>query len=240
MTRDFKHLATNDDNQEELQIDDCWNRIGVWREKDERCPELDRVIHCRNCSIYSAAGRTLLNREPPEDYKNEWTKILSQEKKEVSLNVKTAFVFRAGSEWLALPANMIHEVVHMSRIHPIPNVNNQVLRGVVNIHGKLELCVSIGRILGIEKLEKTAAADDPGYINQERLIVVKQDNDLITFPVSEVLGIIRYTPEMIKDLPVTVAGSKAAYTMGILSIEDKDVGLLKDKPLFKTLTKDLE
>ena len=92
----------------------------------------------------------------------------------------------------------------------------------------------------IEKLKKTAAADDPGYINQERLIVVKQGNDLITFPVSEVLGIVRYTPEMIKDLPVTVAGSKAAYTMGILSIEDKDVGLLKDKPLFKTLTKDLE
>ena len=224
----------------ELQVDDCWNRIGVWREKGERCPELDRVIHCRNCSVYSAAGRTLLDREPPENYKNEWTKILSQEKKTVSLNVKTAFVFRAGGEWLALPANMIHEVVHMSHIHPIPNINNQVLRGVVNIHGKLVLCVSIGRILGIEKFKRTGKTDDPGYINLERLVVVRQDDNLITFPVSEVLGIVRYTPEMMKDLPVTVAGSKAAYTMGILYIEDKDVGLLKDKPLFKTLTKDLE
>jgi chemotaxis-related protein WspD len=67
-----------------------------------------------------------------------------------------------------------------------------------------------------------------------------QKKQIITFPVSEVLGIIRYTPDMIRDLPVTVSGSKAVYTMGILCIGDKDVGLLKDKPLFKTLTKDLE
>jgi chemotaxis-related protein WspD len=67
-----------------------------------------------------------------------------------------------------------------------------------------------------------------------------QNNHIITFPVSEVLGIVRYTPEMIKDLPVTVSGSKAAYTTGILCIKEKDVGLLKDKPLFKILTKDLE
>jgi hypothetical protein len=45
---------------------------------------------------------------------------------------------------------------------------------------------------------------------------------------------------MTKDLPVTVSGSKAVYTMGILYLEGKDIGLLKDKPLFKTLTKDLE
>jgi len=216
-------LESNDDKIE-VQIDDCWNRIGVWRQTEERCPELDRIVHCRNCSVYSAMGRQLLNREPPEDYRNEWTKILSKEKKKVSVNVKSAFVFRAGGEWLALPANMINEVVNMSLIHSIP----------------LELCVSIGRVLGIEKLEKPDEAEDPDYINPERLVVVMQDNHIITFPVSEVLGIVRYTAEMIKDLPVTVSGSKAAYTMGILCIKEKDVGLLKDKPLFKTLTKDLE
>jgi chemotaxis-related protein WspD len=232
-------LESNDDKKE-LQIDDCWNRIGVWRQTDERCPELDRFIHCRNCSVYSAIGRKLLNREPPEEYRNEWTKILSKKKKKVSVNVKSAFVFRAGGEWLALPANMINEVVNMGPIHSIPNINNKVLRGVVNIHGKLELCVSIGRVLGIEKLEKPDEAEDPDYISPERLVVVMQNNHIITFPVSEVLGIVRYTPEMIKDLPVTVSGSKAAYTMGILCIEKRDVGLLKDKPLFKTLTKDLE
>ncbi len=231
-------MKTSNNNQE-IQIDDCWNRIGVWREKGDRCPELDNVIHCRNCSVYSDAGRKLLNTEPPDEYRSEWTKILAQDKEKSLINVQSAFVFRAGEEWLALPAAMIHEVVNMSLIHSIPNINNKVLRGVVNIHGKLELCVSIGRVLGIEKLE-VEETEDPQYVSPERLVVVIQKGHIIAFPVSEVLGIVRYTPDMIKDLPVTVSGSKAVYTTGILCVGDKDVGLLKDKPLFKTLTKDLE
>ncbi len=128
----------------------------------------------------------------------------------------------------------------MGPIHSIPNISSKALRGLVNIHGRLQICVSIGRVLGLEKLAKTEDQLDPDYISPERLVVVLQENLLVAFPVSEVKGIVRYTPEMIKDLPVTVSGSKAVYTMGILNLEGKDIGLLKDKPLFKTLTKDLE
>ena len=224
----------------DFKIDDCWNRIGVWRTGTERCPELDHVIHCRNCPVFSKTGRKLLRSEPPENYRSEWTKILSAEKETKPFNVKSAFVFRAGSEWLALPAHMIQEVVNMGPIHSIPNITSKVLRGLVNIHGRLQICVSIGRVLGLEKFIRTEEELDPDYISPERLVVVLQDNHLVAFPVSEVKGIVRYTPDMIKDLPVTVSGSKAVYTMGILHLEGKDVGLLKDKPLFKTLTKDLE
>ena len=224
----------------DFKINDCWNRIGVWRTGKERCPELDHVVHCRNCPVFSKTGRQLLRSTPPEGYSSEWTKILSSEKDIKQVNVKTAFVFRAGSEWLALPAHMIQEVVNMGSIHSIPNINSKSLRGVVNIHGRLQICVSIGRVLGLEKLERTEEQLDPEYISPERLVVVLQENHIVAFPVSEVTGLVRYTPEMLKDLPVTVSGSKAVYTMGILHLDGKDVGMLKDKPLFKTLTKDFE
>jgi len=223
----------------DLKINDCWNRIGVWRTSKERCPELDNFVHCINCPIFSKTGHQLLRTTPPEGYRTEWTSILSKEKKAQQINVHSAFVFRAGTEWLALPSNLIQEVVNMGPIHSIPNLNNKVLRGLVNIHGRLQICVSIGRVLGLEKLGKTAEQLEPDYISPERLVVVLQKNQLVAFPVSEVKGIIRYTPEMLIDLPVTVSGSKAVYTMGIINLEGKDIGLLKDKPLFKTLTKDL-
>lgn len=223
----------------DLKIDDCWNRIGVWRTCKERCPELDNFVHCSNCPIFSKTGRKLLRTNPPEGYRNEWTSILSKEKKAQQINVNSAFVFRAGNEWLALPSNLIQEIVNMGPIHSIPNINNKVLRGLVNIHGRLQICVSIGRVLGLEKLKKTAEQLEPDYISPERLVVVLQKNQLVAFPVSEVKGTVRYTPEMLIDLPVTVSGSKAAYTVGIISLDGKDIGLLKDKPLFKTLTKDL-
>jgi chemotaxis-related protein WspD len=224
----------------DLKIDDCWNRIGVWKTGAERCPELDKIDHCRNCPVFSETGRKLLRISPPEEYRSEMTKILSTEPDIKPVDVKSVFVFRAGTEWLALPSDMIQEVVNMGPIHSIPNINSKVLRGLVNIHGRLQICVSIGSVLGLEKLKKTEEQLDPDYISPERLVLVLQHNHLVAFPVSEVKGTIRYTSDMTKDLPVTVSGSKAVYTMGILYLEGKDIGLLKDKPLFKTLTKDLE
>ena len=227
-------------NSLDLEIDDCWNRIGVWRTNIERCPELKKVIHCRNCPVFAKAGRKLLRTKPPEGYRSEWTGILSKGKDDKRPNIKSAFVFRAGEEWLALPSHMIQEVVNMSPIHSLPNIDNEVLRGLVNIHGRLQICVSIGRVLRLKKQKKTKEQLDPDYISTERLVIVLQNNNIVAFPVSEVKGTIRYSAEMVKELPVTISGSKAVYTMGILHLDGLDIGLLKDKPLFKTLTKDLE
>jgi len=227
-------------NTLDLKIDDCWNRIGVWRTGVEQCPDLDKMIHCRNCPVFAKTGRKLLRTQPPEGYRTEWTNILSKGKTIERADVKSAFVFRAGSEWLALPSRMIQEVVTMNPIHSIPNIDNTALRGVVNIHGRLQICVSIGNVLHLQKQKKTQEQLDPDYISPERLVVVIQNNLLVAFPVSEVNGTIRYTTEMVKELPVTISGSKAVYTMGIINLNGLDIGLLKDKPLFKTLTKDLE
>ena len=224
----------------EEKIDDCWSRIGVWRTVTDKCPELDKIIHCKYCPVFISTGRRFLNAAPPEGYRHELTRILSKDTQKETAKIRTAFVFRAGAEWLALPAQMIQEIVPMGPIHSIPNINSKVLRGLVNIHGRLQICVSIGRVLGIEKLQKNAAQFDSSFEAPERLVVVGQKNQTVAFPVSEVKGIIRYTPEMIKDLPVTVSGSKAVYTTGILHVDGKDIGLLKDKPLFKSLTKGLE
>jgi chemotaxis-related protein WspD len=200
----------------DLKINDCWNRIGIWSKGTERCPELTQVVHCRNCPVFSESGRSILRTKPHEDYRSEWTGIL------------------------ALPAEMIQEIVPMGPIHSLPNISSRTLRGLVNVHGRLQICVSIGSVLGIEKLMKTEEERDPNYISPERLVVVLQETRLVAFPVSETKGIVRYTPEMVQDLPVTVSGSKAVYTIGVLHLDGKDIGLLKDRPLFKTLTKNLE
>lgn len=220
-----------------VEIHDCWNKIGVWGDPGKRCAELQDVIHCRNCAKYAAAGRRLLDRTPSSEYKQEWTSLLAKEKSAENLHAKSAFVFRAGGEWLALPANLIREVVDMGVIHTIPHRSSHILRGLVNIRGKLEVCVSIGGVLGIEREHKESIAS--GYSTPERLVVAQRDGQAIVFPVTEVFGHIRYTNEMVRELPVTVSGSKAVYTKGILCLSDRDVGFLEDELLFRTLTRSL-
>jgi chemotaxis-related protein WspD len=220
-------------------INDCWNQVGVWGKTANRCPELERVIHCRNCPRYSAAGRRLLDRMPAPESRQEWTVQLAKEKQAKNLSTKSAFVFRAGGEWLALPASLIREVVDMGRIHTIPHRSGHILRGLVNIRGKLEVCVSIGGVLGLEQGERKRDAHAHGYATPERLVVGVREGQTIVFPVTEVRGHVHYTTEMLRELPVTVSGSKAVYTKGILCLEDRDIGFLEDEVLFRTLTRSL-
>ncbi|MCL7489241.1 MAG: chemotaxis protein CheW [Desulfobulbaceae bacterium] len=224
--------------EQPITIDDCWNRIGVWSVNKERCPELGRVMHCRNCSVYAAAGRYLLDRQVPENYVKEWTSVFARVKVEKQENINSAFVFRAGGEWLALPAKLIQEVVDMGVIHSLPHRNSTILRGVVNIRGKLELCFSIGAILGIERLEKMGKEDEK-YISPPRLVVAERDGERVVFPVSEIYGSFRYAEGMLQPLPVTVSGSRAAFTRGILCVENFDVGLLDDALLYEALKRNV-
>ena len=69
----------NETSQKRL-IDDCWNQIGVWSKSERTCPMLRDVIHCHNCSKYSIAGRTLLDREISDEYIAEWQASYQLEK----------------------------------------------------------------------------------------------------------------------------------------------------------------
>jgi chemotaxis-related protein WspD len=221
-----------------MTVDDCWNRIGVWSEAKERCPELIKVMHCRNCPVYASVGRHLLDQDVPENYVKEWTSIFARVKAEKQEKVNSAFIFRTGGEWLALPAKLIQEVVDMGVIHSLPHRNSTTLRGVVNIRGKLELCFSIGAILGIERFEKVKQ-DDEKYVSPSRLVVAERERERIVFPVSEIYGSFRYAEGMLQPLPVTVSGSRAAFTKGILCVENFDVGLLDDAVLYEALERNV-
>ena len=224
-------------SQSQSSIYDCWNRIGVWGHNVERCPELGKVIHCRNCPVYSAAGRQLLNRSLSSDYQDEWIDQLAETQEKKSFGTKPAFIFRAGSEWFALPVAVVREVADMGPIHSIPHRSGDILRGVVNIKGKLEICVSLGAVLGIGRGETTDTRNK--YMAPTRLVVVIHDRQVFAFPVTEVMGIMRYRPEALQNSQAAVPGTDRVYTLCMLQLDDKKINFLKYKQLFRSLTRDL-
>ena len=76
----------------------CWNRIGVWG--DVSCPELDAVSHCHNCHVYSAAGRSLLERSGSAEYLGEWTRIIARPERAQETDIVSVVLFRMGNEWI--------------------------------------------------------------------------------------------------------------------------------------------
>ena len=222
----------------EQEINDCWNQIGVWSKTTSRCPKLADVIHCRNCDIYSAAGRNMLERRLPDEYEKKWAKVYSESKKEKIAGTESVTIFRLGNEWLALPTNIIEEITHVCKVHSIPHQTTPVLRGLMNLRGQMSICVSLGQLLEIGKAENTADTDSRN-VTYERMIAVNHNGSSFVFLVSEVRGTYRYQDNELKDPPSTLSHSKGTFTKGILSWKEHDVACLDAELLFYNLEKKL-
>ncbi|HAC65774.1 MAG TPA: chemotaxis protein CheW [Cyanothece sp. UBA12306] len=238
----------------------CWNTIGV--SGDSSCPELKSVIHCRNCAVYGAAGRTLLQREAPEGYIEEWGMILSQEwtkqdqqksrsdsalqtTKTKSNEILCLTIFRVGQEWLALPVSVIKEITPCCPVHILPHRSNHVFLGIVNIRGEILMCISLKDLLGLPdtqesfiKKGKSLTKAETSSINPvvyQRMIVIEIQENRWVFPVDEISDIHRLTPEQLGNTPVVISKTPDTYTKKILHLEDKQINFLDHELVFYEL-----
>jgi len=219
-------------------IENCWSTIGVWGTTDEKCPRLKDVLHCRNCDVYSSAGRSLLTREIPEDYQDYWTVLLAKEETIKSTDSLSIVVFRLGDEWLGLPTKMIKEISEMRPVHGIPNSKSAVVKGLVNVRGELKLWVSMGTLLSVDKGENIVSSV-PRKNFLERLVIFVTDGEQFVFPVSEIIGTHRIWRDNIRDVPTTAANSMYSHLAGLFELEGRHVGLLDQELLFNSLKRNL-
>lgn len=220
-----------------VELDDCWNRIGVWSRADKRCPELEKVIHCRNCDRYSAAGRHVLARPVPNDYRVEWTNRFARSETAQAANDRSALLFRLGDEWLAINSSYVSEITQFRTIHSLPHMSNNTVKGLVNIRGELRICISIGAMLQIEKARER---HDASYEIHERMIYIQKDSQSFVFPVSEVHGIHHYSRNALQPVPVSVGKSRQTFTSDILPWKTYHVGLIDHELLFFALAGELK
>lgn len=221
-----------------FDINDCWNKIGVWGREVPRCPELESVVHCINCKVYASAGRRLLDRDASPEYIGERTAEVAREvKKSQERNASSVVVFRIGDEWLGLPTHLFKEVVEFRKVHSVPHRRGKVLRGLVNIRGELQLCVSLGQLLGIRRGEVHGNNVVNGVY--ERMMLIAKGDARYVFPVGEVRGVLRYTHLELLSQPATAVHNATNYLCGMLYWKEKGqerhIGCLDENLLFPSL-----
>ena len=216
-----------------VEIRACWNEIGV--HGNASCPELQKVIHCHNCPVYSKAGVQLLDRPLLPEYRRAWTDHFAQEKKLAVTARTSALLFRINAEWLALPARRFQEVAERRLVHSLPHRRQGIVLGLVNVRGELLICVSLGRLLGLDRTPPRETL----RTTYDRLLVAKWDGHRFVFPADEVRGIHRFQTPELQEPPATLAKSKLSYTQGILYWQGQAVGLLDADLLFSSLNRSL-
>ncbi|GAK57038.1 CheW-like protein [Candidatus Vecturithrix granuli] len=227
--------------EETTHIHNCWKRIGVWGQVERlTCPLLEQVIHCRNCQVFTQAGRQLLERNLPQEYRNDWTGVLAQKKEEELIGTLSVVIFRIEREWLAISTHLFEEIMSADQIqsllHRIPHRKNPVLMGMINVHGEIWLCVSLRELLGIERL-----TDQEETRNiSKRMMVINSDDGRWVFPVDEIHGISRVHASTFQNVPVTVVKAKSTFTKGIFEWQEKRVAFLDEDLLLYSLTRSVK
>jgi chemotaxis signal transduction protein len=213
-------------------IERCWAIIGV--AGDATCPELASYVHCRNCPVHAAAAKLLLEGTPPAGYLAEWSLHIARPRALEEHRTQAVAIFRIATEWLALPVAIVSEVLTHAAIHSLPHRADQAVTGVVNIRGQLLPYASLGRIIGIG-----AATDDAKTDGRRRLLVICRDDIRVACGVDEVDGVHRFHHAESMALPSTLSKAGARFSTGILSWQDRSVGLLDEQSLLLGLKRSL-
>ena len=206
----------------------CWSVIGVSPGGDRTCSALAEYTHCRNCPVFTAAGRALMEQKAPPGYVAEWTEFLAGARLRATARSISTLVFRVGAEWLALDAATIGEVATVRPAHRIAHRTGGVLVGLVNIRGQLLLQVSVHKLLHLER--------DTGVLEaQPRLVVVQRGPATWVFQVDEILGVQRFSTNDVHPVPVTVSQGMARVSRGLISLGARNVGFVDSEQLFTLL-----
>jgi chemotaxis-related protein WspD len=224
------------------ELDDCWNRIGV--RGDRSCPELLTHVHCRNCRVFSAAARELLDAPVPADFLNFATDHFARPAQTASdhapaAETLSAVVFRVHAEWFAIRTAACLEIADLRPIHSLPHHRDGVVLGLANVRGELLVCVSLAAILGVKPAPATSSTQIRRVTVAQRLLVARAERGGVVFPVDEVYGVERLRPPDRQEIPATVAQAQVAYTQAVLSVADRTVGLLDEQRLFHAVERSL-
>jgi chemotaxis-related protein WspD len=224
-------------------LNDCWNRVGVFG--DRTCQELLQSVHCRNCHVYSAAGRSLLERLPPGDYLQEWTAVLAETKRGAESSTLSAdgtvvrsdqslsvMIFRLSSELFALPVGVFLEVSSPFVIHSVPRRSNTLFLGMVNIRGEIMLAASLTTLLGLA----TTCTSGSSHQGVVRMAVAGTPEGKWVFPIDEIYGIYLFNRDDVKSPSVVISHADESYTRGVFQWQNRSVALLDPDRIFSALT----
>ncbi|MCK5893209.1 MAG: chemotaxis protein CheW [Endozoicomonadaceae bacterium] len=220
------------DADREKHIDTCWKRIGVWAKDGATCTMLQEVIHCRNCPTYVQAGRQCLSGHVLENTEEmqEISDLYRQPKTKSEQGLQKVTLFRLGKEWFALDASIVRNILRLEPCCWVPHRSSVGIKGIANIDGDALVVVSLDKLLGVngDAAQKNESTEEQGRVNKTypRMITLGNTGKSLVVEVDEVWGQAKYSSENIMPLPSTVSQAVQKYSIGLLEMKGKLVGLL--------------
>ena len=140
----------------------------------------------------------LLNMPLPPEIRAEWAEHLARPDIRSEDAGSVVMIFRLGAERFALPIEHVREVAPMGVIRPLPHARDGLIQGITNIHGRIQICVRLERLLQVLPAQASEL---------NRLLVIMQDGWCVAAMVDEVMGAETVTVRDQSPLPSTHSGA---------------------------------
>ncbi|QDV32348.1 chemotaxis protein CheW [Tautonia plasticadhaerens] len=184
-------------------------------------PDDDRGLRA-DARRLSEEARRLFDRPAPPGYLAEWAAVLAEPEAEDSGDTASLLVFRLGRSWLAVRTPILVEVVEARPVHRVPHRVGGLLRGLVNIRGRLTPCVDLARLLSLD-----ARAPGAGGGEGRRIVVAEgaRGAGWVAFEADEVVGVHVVPADRLRGLPSTVERAEG-HCEATFRWRDRTVGVL--------------
>ena len=174
----------------------------------------------------------LLDRPLPDGALEDAARLLAVPEAALCRNTASLFVFRLGGEWFGLPCNIIEEVTDYRKAHSLPHRRSALVEGVVNIRGRLVVCVSLAQLLGV-------AGSASAAISLPRLVVLRREERRLALAVAHAHGVETYDPAAVIPPPATLEMAARTFTTGMIVLRGLTVACLDADLLFAGLTEEI-
>lgn len=125
--------------------------------------------------------------------------------------------FRVGAQEFCIDIMTVREIRGWTPATPLPHAPGYV-RGVVNLRGAVLPIIDLAERMGLQSAEPTA---------QHVIIVAQVGPQMVGLLVSAVCDILTATEEMIQSTPDVAAPQTKAFVQGLITVEDRMLGLLR-------------
>lgn len=142
-------------------------------------------------------------------------------------------IFRLGTVWLALPTQFFKEASFTKQTHLLPHRSGDIILGVVNWNGILQLCVSLENLLASDLLALSDSIDSE-KTESEHMLALEKNEHIWIFPADEIEGIRYFSRGFLDDLKVA---KQFEYFSKVIPEDDRQIYLIDENRFFDHLTR---
>ena len=133
-------------------------------------------------------------------------------------------IFRLGLEWYAIQTKYCNEISTIKSKHRLPHQKNPLILGIVNVHGKIQLCFSLAHVLNVNSYDNFSDLSD--LESYQNYIEIAHDKQNYVFAIQEVDNVSRISFSDLKQAPTTLNQESLQKIQGMFLHQNRNIALL--------------